>query len=177
MKQVLKILVLGLFAVVAVGIDVTLWPRLGIQLVNLSLFMVFATSLIRSWRIGFGLAVVIGLLRGLVTVWPAYSFVIAMLASVGISWFFVRRVVAERAALSLLAAVAAGTLVFYVSFWLLLFIVRFIQPSTLLLDVGKWVSQGAIQLVVQPVIVWAVWRWRGGGNFAALTPSLTKPFA
>lgn len=177
MKRSIRFFVIIVVTILTVAIDVSVLPRWGIQPIDLTLTWLLIVAVRGSMLTAAGLAVMAGLLRASVTAWPPLTYGAAYLLALAVTWIIVRRVLAERATVSLLAAAASGSAVFAFFVWAIVSSAHILDPKTLPIDLHQWELNGLLQIVIQPCLVWLIWRWRGGGNFSAIQPSFSQPFA
>lgn len=146
---------------------VAIWLHLGLfpvwpgpaGLMNVTIVVILAVGLFRSWALATVLAIVAGLLVGQFSIWPGPTLV-AYVAMVAVTFVIIRRWVATRSTASLVSAAGAATIIYYLA---------------LAAGVGatggdiRWpdlIRLAIVQSVVHPILLFFLWRVMTGGTFA-----------
>ncbi len=162
--------------IVASTLDQTIlaaWPVRFIDLTMIVLFLGTFTGLVGPAVV---LAVVAGFLRSTTTLFPWFTYGLAYGLAIGVAWVIIRRVVAERSTASLLAASLAGSAAYAAATIGIIALSHALDPHTLTFVWSTSLWSGVAQVLIQPAVIWIFWRGTGGGKFASVQDSLSRPF-
>ena len=172
----LQFVLIALLVVVASTLDQSILSGLALRPFDLTLVLLLAVTVSGLIWPAITLALLAGLLRGTTTVYPWFVYGGAYVLAVSVAWLVIRRVVAERATASLLASSAAGSFAYAVAFMALASFGHLLQSSAIQIPWSVVAVTAAVQSILQPWLIWFIWRVRGGGKFASVRQSLTSPF-
>lgn len=132
------------------------WPWLRAA-VQLPLLFVLLVALHADWRQSVSLAVFLGLVYQLYSVWPVPIYPLAFGIAAGGAWFLSRRLTTARSGLSYLFSIGGGTVVYYLAMGILLLAYRLWQNSALMPAWPIWWQAFGWQVITHPLLAGAWW--------------------
>ncbi len=176
MSRLGTVATLVIIMIVVNTLDQTVLSIPILRLIDLTMITILFLTISGLWRLAALAAVVAGLLRAGTTVYPWFVYGLAYAAGFGIAWLVIRRVVAERSTASLLAASSAGSVAYIGTLAALMSLSHSLDPGSPSIVWSVILPSGLAQILLQPLLVWFLWRLRGEGHFASVRDSVIRPF-